>query len=84
MADEQGFKAADQLVWLDVSDEQFRVYVYPSGYRYTVFDPLKLSVKQKANGDSHRIQRADGGVYVPPGWIAIEWTVKAGAQPVAF
>ena len=85
MTDIQGFKKADELTWLDVSDELFRVYVYPSGYRYTVYDPLKLSVKQKPEGDSHRIQLKTGGVlYVRPGWVAIEWTVKTGALPVAF
>lgn len=73
-----------ELVWLDISDEKFRQYVYRDGTRYTVCNPLKLNVKQKPTGDSHRIQKEDGGVYVPPGWIAIEWTVKDGAKPVAF
>lgn len=84
MSNEQGFVSADKLTWLDISDEQYRVYVYADGFRYTVSAPLKLNVKQKANGDSHRIQTASGGIYIPPGWRAIEWTVKAGANPVAF
>lgn len=84
MSSEKGFINSQQLTWLDVSDERSRTYVYPDGTRYTVQLPLKLNVKQKPEGDSHRIQRANGGVYVRPGWIAIEWIVKDGAQPVAF
>lgn len=84
MSDEQGFKKADELVCMDVSDELCRVYIYADGFRYVVNAPLKLNVKQKANGDSHRIQLANGGVYVRPGWVAIEWVTKKGAAPVAF
>lgn len=78
MSNEAGFVNSQQLTWLDISDEQYR------GFRYTVSAPLKLNVKQKPGGDSHRIQTASGGVYVAAGWVAIEWTVKEGAQPVAF
>jgi hypothetical protein len=85
MTDEAGFKSATELTWLDVSDEVCRTYHYRDGAKYTVMNPLKLNVKQKSNGDSHRVQAKDGvGHYIAPGWIALSWIVHTGKDTVAF
>lgn len=69
----------------DVSDEEFRVYTFANGETIRVDEPVRLWVKRKPEGDSHRLALANGnGVYVPAGWLKIEWRNKPGAGPVAF
>ena len=82
--DAAGFKEADKLEWLDVSDEQWREYIYPDGTRYRVDFPLKLNVTKKPGGDSHRVVTENRSVYVAAGWRAIEWQVKPGKEPFTF
>jgi len=85
MTETTGFVQGADLTWLDISDEEFRVYHYPDGGVYSLYHPLKLNVKRKENGDSHRIQAENGiGHYIAPGWIAISWRVKDGSPTVAF
>lgn len=72
------------LDWKDISDELERTYFFPGGGEVTVPSPLQLNVKTKATGDSHRIIADGASYYIPTGWIAIRWRVKAGAVPVAF
>ena len=78
-------EGGDKLEWLDISDEQWRDYVYPDGTRYRVHTPAELNVKRKPGGDSHRIKTSGGvSVYVAAGWVAIEWDVKEGKEPYKF
>lgn len=67
----------------DLTDEVFRVYTFPTG-TVRVDQPQRLWVKRSERGDSHRIETLAGGVYIPAGWIKIEWTAKPGKQKVAF
>lgn len=69
----------------DVSDELFRTYTFPGGEVVRVDRPVGLWVTRKANGDSHRIACENGnGVYIPAGWLKIEWANKPGKGPVAW
>lgn len=70
---------------LDISGELFRVYTFPGGHEIMVNEPATLWVKSKSTGDSHRIALANGrGVYIPAGWLKIEWANKDGQPPVAW
>ena len=58
------------LPFKDISGEVYREYVYESGARYRVEDPIALHVSVSGG---HRIITAEGlSVYVIPGWIAFE------------
>jgi hypothetical protein len=58
------------LPFKNISGEVYREYVYESGARYRVEDPIGLHVS--ASG-GHRIITSDGlSVYVMAGWIAFE------------
>ena len=70
------------LEWGDLSDEQFRVYVWPDGATIKLTAPLKLNVS-KSSG--HRVFTADGvSHYIPGGWIHIYWVVKPGEDHFKF
>ena len=57
--------------WLDISTESERRYIYSDGAIYTIKEPTLLKVSVSGG---HRITRADNvKVYVPPGWIAMEF-----------
>ena len=74
------------LIWLDISDELYRVYVYKDGSRYRVDGGIKLNVKKDPAGDKHRIIRDTnpGSIYVAAGWVAIEWQTKDASKPFTF
>lgn len=67
-----------------LTDEECRTYHFPNGATMQILFPQRLWVKKGERGDSHRIETLYGGVYIPPGWIAIQWTVKPGFPKVAF
>jgi hypothetical protein len=70
---------------LDISGELYRVYTFPGGEVVSVNGPKTLWVKESRNGHSHRIALANGnGVYIPSGWVKIEWQNKPGQPPVAW
>jgi hypothetical protein len=70
---------------LDISGELYRDYTFPGGTVITVEAPATLWVKRSEKGDSHRIALANGhGVYIPAGWLKIEWANKPGQPPVAW
>ncbi len=70
------------LKWGDLSDEQYRVYVWPSGWKVTLYLPMKLNVS--ASG-GHRVFTADGfSHYIPSGWNHLYWLVKPGQDHFAF
>jgi len=67
------------LEFADISNESYRTYHFPDGSAVTIYDPLKLNVKRKLNGDSHRIIDANGvSHYIPAGWNHLEWKGKNG------
>lgn len=69
----------------DVSDELVRTYTFAGGQQINVSEPVRLWVKKKPGGDSHRLALANrNGVYIPAGWLKIEWRNKVGKGPVAF
>lgn len=81
----QGQAAELELVWSDISNEVSRTYHFPNGETYTINWPLKLNVKNKVTGDSHRVIADNGiGHYVRAGWLAISWQVKNSAKTVEF
>ncbi len=66
--------------WADISSEEYRKYIFPTGREIYIEKPLKLLVSESGG---HRVFSAeDGGTcyYVNAGWIAIEWKVAKG-QP---
>lgn len=79
-SDEVEFVDALNRDWTDISSEDYRKYIFPTGREIFIQKPLKLLV---TDSGGHRIFSAvDGGMcfYINPGWIAIEWKVGKG-QP---
>lgn len=75
---------------LDISGEEYRTYTFPNGHTIRVDAPDKLWVKVSTDPGmggkhSHRIALANGnGVYIPAGWLKIEWQNKPGQPPVGW
>jgi hypothetical protein len=70
------------LEFKDVSAEEYREYLFPSGVSVRVQAPLRLNVS--ASG-GHRIFDADGvSHYIPAGWVHLQWKSKAGAAHFDF
>lgn len=70
--------SAEKPVFTDISNEVYRTYYFPTG-RVTINNPVKLNVKRKPEGDSHRIVDDKGtAYYVPAGWLLLEWRGKDG------
>lgn len=73
-----GFTDAEMYDQIDVSDENSRTYVFGVNKAYRIYLPLLVAVKKGDSGHSHRVLDAAGGChYIPKGWIAIYWTLKA-------
>lgn len=54
--------------------EEWREYVYADGFTYRVDTPAALFVKNKPEGDSHRVVDASGVThYIPSGWRILRW-----------
>lgn len=71
--------------FVDISGESFRTYVFPNGGQATVFNPIKLNVKRKSEGDSHRVIDALGrSHYIPAGWIHLFWEGKDKQPQYSF
>ncbi len=65
------------LVFTDISVEESRTYVFDGGGCVKIDFPTHLHVS--ASG-GHRLVTADGrGIYVPAGFLMIEWKPKPGA-----
>lgn len=75
---------AANLEWQDLSGEAERTYIFADGSEVTIKNPLKLSVKRKPEGDSHRVIADGQSYYIRAGWLAIRWTPKQGRDPYAF
>ena len=71
------FINASNFRFIDISFEMFREYIYPSGSKIVINNPLRLSV---AKNNAHRLFDLNGlSYYIPPGWISIIWKAKPGA-----
>jgi hypothetical protein len=69
------------LVFKDLTDEQYRVYVYPD-MEIKIDEPLKLNVS--ASG-GHRVFCSKGiSHYIPAGWRHLYWLVKDNKSHFAF
>lgn len=68
-----------KLEFADISNEVFRTYDFGDGRIVTIQNPIKLNVKRKPEGDSHRlIDKAGYSHYVPAGWCHLMWQGKDG------
>ena len=69
------FKNESNLSFKDISSEKYRVYVWESGAKITIDNPLQLNVSD--NG--HRVFDASGiSHYIPKGWFHLYWEAKEG------
>ena len=69
------------LTFKDLSDEQYRVYIYPD-MEIRINEPLFLNVS--ASG-GHRIFDSEGkSNYIPSGWRKLYCVVKEGKPHFAF
>lgn len=60
--------------WNNIADEVWREYIFPGGEVYRIEAPIKLIVKRKPEGDSHRLIDQEGlRHYVRAGWLAIRF-----------
>lgn len=81
MLAKEDFKNDSGLSFKDLSDEQYRVYVFPD-MEIRIDNPLLLNVS--ASG-GHRIFDAEGkSNYIPSGWRRLYWVVKEGKSHFAF
>ena len=79
---EMNFVNSSDLEFKDVSAEEYREYLFPSGVRVRIETPLKLHVS--ASG-GHRIFDALGvSHYIPAGWVHLHWRVKSGSPNFDF
>ena len=76
--------SATAAEFADISNEAFRTYTFPNG-EVTITNPIKLNVKRKPEGDSHRIIDAESvSHYIPAGWIHLSWKGKTGEPEYSF
>ena len=71
------------LAFSDLTDEQYREYIFPSGVVVRINNPIALNVNSKSGG--HRVLD-DAGVshYIPAGWVHLQWLVEEGKPAFAF
>jgi hypothetical protein len=71
--------------FVDISNEIYRTYEFANGGKVTITAPVKLSVRRKPEGDSHRVIDADNvSHYIPAGWIHLFWQGKGGSAQYSF
>lgn len=78
----------------DISNEKWRQYIYPvvgteTPIVFRVERAKTLILDKREDGDRHRLilDKDDGtesGLYVVPGWIAIEWQDHEGKHGITF
>jgi hypothetical protein len=73
-------------VQADISDEEWRVVVYPDGSHYVIPDPVTLIYRK--GGSTHRVIDKNGVVhcYAAPetGKSVIQWKAREGKPAVRF
>ena len=77
-------KEIEMETWMSTDNETFREYVFPNG-TYRIDKPLKVLVRRKPEGDSHRVVSLNNNGepishYVPAGWLAIRWEGVDGTE----
>ena len=67
-------------VWMDLTNEDQRTYVYANGETLTILHPQRVGIKRDdtytgpGSPDSHVVWDLHGnGVYVARGWTAVSW-----------
>lgn len=70
--------------WDDLTDEEYREYVYPDGTVYRVMHPFFLKREKKDGLDKHRVMTTDMVHYIKPGWIVVRWKFLDPAVPMTF
>lgn len=71
------------IVFMDISNEQYRTYVFADGRELTIYDPRGINISASRG---HRIVTKDGwSVYVKPheGWY-LHWRSYPGNEPFIF
>jgi hypothetical protein len=77
VAETPTFNNATDLVFADISSEQWREYRFLGGETIRINRPLRLNVSESGG---HRIFDAEGvSHYIPAGWIHLQWVVEDGA-----
>jgi hypothetical protein len=65
--------------FVDISNELWRRYDFGDDRTVLIDRPVKLNVKRKPDGDSHRVVDSQGiAHYIPAGWIHLSWAGKDG------
>ena len=81
MVTQKDFRNDSGLPFNDLSDEQYRVYVYPD-MEIKINNPLLLNVSPSGG---HRVFDSEGvSNYIPAGWRHLYWVVKEGKPHFAF
>ena len=76
------FSHTTDLVFRDLTTEEYREYMYNNGGVMRILQPWKLAISKSGN---HRVATQDGFSYIiVPGWIAIRVKKKAGAPSFTF
>lgn len=71
--------------WLTIDNEEFREYVF-ADTTIRVDHPIKVMIRMKPEGHSHRIIAYDPTTaqhtswYIPAGWRAIRWQGVDGSE----
>jgi len=79
---EREFYQTTDLVFHDISGEEYREYMYNNGGILRINNPWKLAVSRSNN---HRIVTRDGFSYIiAPNWIAIRFRKREGEPSFAF
>lgn len=78
----------------DISNEAWRRYIYPAEDSQVplilhIVRAKTLILDKRPDGDRHRLilEKDDGsetGMYIVPGWVAIEWQDHAGKHGITF
>lgn len=63
--------------FVDISSELWREYTFGSGAKVRINEPAYLSVSK--SGGARLLTMAGRSIYIPFGWIALEWVAREGA-----
>lgn len=66
----------------DLTTEVYRAYTFPNDQEIVIEDPLKLHVS--LSGGHYIITSESSTVYIPPGWLKLEWQCKQGQGAIQF
>lgn len=82
---------------LDISNEAWREYIYDGNKKLRVEGAITLLLERRPDGnDRHRLiikdktkpttegKHFERGMYVKPGWLAIQWQAHDGSHGITF